>query len=156
MTVPLPVFSERDLLSTLPPTTSANIRDWETQGFDLDQIGHLLTTSPQVLGTKAATSVPDNFWAHVKEQVRLLICTDDPRYANLRDTFGKEGHVTINVLVSSVSAAIGTQLGGIEVGLIMPLVVVSLMAVARVSKEAWCAQQAAEATTPSSSAPPDS
>jgi len=80
------------------------------------------------------------FWKRVNREVRILVCTDDKKYENLRTQIGKQRRVTQFSLVSSITTAIGIYLG-VAASLIAPFVTLALMALLQVGKNAWCAGQ---------------
>ena len=138
-------LSEETLLRELPPTVAANIRDLAATGYDPEQIGALMAADPaQYLGAKSLGRVPADLWMRLKVELRLLVCTDDPKYQDVRAGLGKESQVAGAVVLSLISSAVGAHLG-VEAGMTTPFVVLLLMALGRTTKEAWCAQlQAAE------------
>jgi hypothetical protein len=142
-------LSEESLLRELPPTVAANIRDLAATGYEPEQIGALIAANPtHYLGTKGSGRATADLWARTKIELRLLICTDDPKYQDVRAGLGKESKVTGAVVLALISSAVSAHLG-VEAGTATPFVVLLLMALLRTTKEAWCAQlQAAEQHMP--------
>jgi len=81
-----------------------------------------------------------NYWKRVQRELHLLICTTDRKYETLRRYIGKENKTTQVALVSTISASIGSYLG-MAATVIGPFVMLGLMALLQVGKNAWCAGQ---------------
>jgi hypothetical protein len=127
------------LLRELPATLAANIRDFEATGYAPEQIGALMAADPsRYLGSKSLGRVPPDLWVRLQAELRVLICTDDPKYHDVRAGLGKESQVAGTVVLSMISSAVAAHLG-VEAGMATPFVVLVLMALLRTTKEAWCA-----------------
>ena len=79
------------------------------------------------VGRSAVRKIQPNYWKRVKNELHLLVCTDDKKYATLRKHIGKEGRTTQVAIVSSISAAIGAIIGT-SAAVIGPFVTLGLMA----------------------------
>lgn len=90
---------------------------------------------------KAATKRVVNFKTRVWNELHVLICTNNKRYAKLRKLFGKESRMAQTAMVSTISASIGAYIGAAS-AVIVPFVALGLLAFLSVSKNAWCAGQA--------------
>ena len=102
-------------------------------GDDLDEAGYLLAmeTSDTIgLGTQ-------NVWEQLKREFHALICTDDARYASLREQAGAFSQKNTTAFVSLVSAGVGAAIGLSAVALV-PLVGLLLLALVRIGKETFC------------------
>ncbi len=85
----------------------------------------------------------------MKIEFNLLLCTDTQKYSALGEGFTREGGQVSTVMVSSISVAVGTQLG-LAAGVVSPWVILLLLAVLKLGKEAFCrsmSQQAVPDTT---------
>ncbi|RXG91568.1 hypothetical protein EAS62_24115 [Bradyrhizobium zhanjiangense] len=92
-------------------------------------------------GHKSATRAKrPNYWKRVKQELHLLICTDDPKYASLRKHLGKESKPTQIAIVTSIAGTIGAYIG-VAAAVIGPFVTLGLMALLQVGHNAWCAAQ---------------
>lgn len=132
--------SEAAILDTLPPAEAANIRYLEASGMEPLEIGsYLVAQGEGAYSTRSLGRDAAEYWQRLKHEMHLLICTDDPKYASMRQGFGKESNVTSAVALSMLSSAVSAHLG-IEAGLATPLVALTLLALLRTNKEAWCAQ----------------
>jgi hypothetical protein len=90
----------------------------------------------------ATLVVRPNYWKRVKNELHVLICTNNRRYAALRKHLGKEGNTTQVAVITSIAAAIGSYIG-IAAPVIGPFVTLGLMALLQIGKNAWCAGQTA-------------
>ena len=100
-------INEDTLMKELPPSLVATIRGMETSGLGLDHIGQMLSVNPALgLATKGAKAWPNDLWQKTKEELRLIICTDNPKYIVLRDDLKKETNVTSAVLLSLISTTV--------------------------------------------------
>lgn len=134
-------INEDSLLNELPFPLAQIIRAMDSKGLDLDAIGLTLSGNPAAgLIAKGGIGWPSNLWQLTKEEIRKIICTEDPKYASLRGDLSKQSNVTSEVLLAVISSAVTSRLG-LEAGLITPFVVLTLMSVLRAGKEAWCVKQ---------------
>ncbi|UVO34494.1 hypothetical protein KUL72_23745 [Bradyrhizobium arachidis] len=92
--------------------------------------------------SSAVRVVRPNYWKRVKNELHVLICTNDARYAALRKHLGKESKTTQVALVSSIAATIGAYIG-VAAAIVGPFVTLGLMALLQVGKNAWCAGEVA-------------
>lgn len=86
--------------------------------------------------TRADKSAP-NYRVHVWNELHVLICTDNKRYAALRKMFTKESTVSQAALVSTITVAISAYIGAAS-AIIAPFVALGLMSFLQVSKNAGC------------------
>lgn len=133
-------LTEDSLLRELPPPLSADIRDLDASGLTPEQIGVMLAAQPGTgVVTRSLGGTAAELWSRLAVELRLLICTDDPKYHDVRSNLGKESQVTGAVVLALVSSAMSARLG-VEAGMITPFVVLLLMTLLRTTKEAWCTQ----------------
>ena len=79
-----------------------------------------------------------NYWERVKEEIHILLCTNDQKYASLRHQLSSKGSRTQTAIVSTISAAVGAKAGFVA-GAVVPLAALCLLAVLQLGKEAYCA-----------------
>jgi hypothetical protein len=84
--------------------------------------------------------VQPNYWKRVQRELRILLCTNDQKYASLRKHIGKNSKATQVALVSAISGSIGAYMG-VAAAVISPFVTLGLMTLLQVGKNAWCAGQ---------------
>jgi hypothetical protein len=89
-------------------------------------------------GRAVVFQVQPNYWARVKRELHILICTKHAKYASLRRQLGKGK--TQTAIVMSIGATIGATIG-ISAAVISPFVTLGLIALVRVGKNAWCVGQ---------------
>jgi hypothetical protein len=81
------------------------------------------------------------FWEAFKVEFKLFLCTKNRKYQKLRReiaaTVAESKDKAQPILVSMIAAAIGAKVGTLGV-VIAPLVVISLMTVLTIGKEAYC------------------
>ena len=78
------------------------------------------------------------FREKVFEELEKFICgCDDGRYENAREELDKQGDVTKEVIISVMSAAIGSVIG-VAGAFIAPIIVLLLLALGAIVKNAWC------------------
>ncbi len=88
--------------------------------------------------SSAVHVVRPNYWKRVKNELHVLICTNDARYAALR--IGKESKTTQVAIVASIAGTIGAYIG-VAAAIVGPFVTLGLMALLQVGTNAWCAGQ---------------
>jgi hypothetical protein len=74
-------------------------------------------------------------------ELRLLICTDDLKYKDIRAQMPKINKGTLVVATGVVSTALASSLG-MATGIIAPAVVLGFMTIAKVGVAVWCARVA--------------
>jgi hypothetical protein len=87
-----------------------------------------------------AIRVPKNplfYWESLKDEFRLLLCTDDKKYVELRTKLEALGTKSQITLISTISAALATYVG-VAASVLVPFCAIILIAVARVGKNAIC------------------
>lgn len=67
----------------------------------------------------------------------LLLCGDDPKYKELKKKLNSQSGKGTNVLVTTVSASIGSTLG-VEAGIVSGFCAVALHAALKVGVESYC------------------
>jgi hypothetical protein len=109
----------------------------------IDELGTELM--PRAIDGDAMYAFWPDYWEKLKHEFKLLICTVDERYAELRAKLTASANKTQTGVVSSIAAAMAAQFGVIA-GLLVPFVALCLIVLARVGKEAFCSTM--EWTTP--------
>lgn len=133
-------LNEKALIHELSPSLVVIIQNMEATGLNLDQICQVLSINPGLgLATKGNKTWPSDLWQKTRDELRLIICTDDSKYRALRDDLKKETNVTSAVILSLISTTVSSQLG-LAAGLITPFVVLLLVTMLTAGKEAWCTQ----------------
>jgi len=88
------------------------------------------------------------FWANIREQFVLFLCTDDPVYAEERTAFRRRGREATPILMGMLTGAIIAALGGgVLINTLAPFVALLLYAAAKMGKEAFCQTYCPAATT---------
>jgi len=80
---------------------------------------------------------PKKYWEAVKVEFRILICTEDEKYSNLRKKLALEYQKGTKSAVALISALIGSILG-VKATLLVGFCAVVLYGVLKVGKEAYC------------------
>ena len=81
---------------------------------------------------------PKKYWEYLKQEVHILICTDNPKYEDLRKKLIDVHGDGTKYIVGLVTGAIGVALG-IEAGALTAMCAVILHAAVKIGKEAYCA-----------------
>jgi hypothetical protein len=79
-------------------------------------------------------------WYAVKHEIRLLVCTSDKRYDDLRKQIENVGTKSSTTVISLITASLTVHIG-ILAGILVPLTALALLMVARVGKNAFCTNQ---------------
>ena len=82
------------------------------------------------------------YWGQVKEELRLLICTKDKKYADLRKKLNTAVGQAKDPAVVMISAAVASAIG-VAVGVVSGLVAVLLFAILKIGVNAFCARASA-------------
>lgn len=80
------------------------------------------------------------YWHAVKDEIYLLICTDDKKYADLRKQLEKGEAKSSTAIVALITASLTFYIGMVA-GIVVPLCALVLLAVTRVGKNAFCKDQ---------------
>lgn len=86
---------------------------------------------------QASAVTRDAFWSRLKEEFRDLVCTDSPKYAELRKEFAETRKVADATVLASITAAIAAVLGA-AVAALVPLVALCLYAFAKLGSATYC------------------
>lgn len=136
-------LSENELRKTLAASVQTLLAYVDEASGDVEDICLAMAHPLQYFGP---AEVRANFWPNVRHELYLLICTDDPKYAEIRRRLDNESNKINAVIVGLVSAAVSAVLG-LTAGVLAPFVALCLIALARVGKEAWCASFSADEET---------
>ena len=117
----------------------------EKQGFTWDELGRQLDLEQQGFGAKASASndrsyfkrPPMDFWSALKKELRILICTDDEKYEELRKKINENKTSVTAFTVSTISATLA-PIVGTTVAALSPLVGIALYAMIILGKNTWC------------------
>lgn len=77
------------------------------------------------------------YWSRLKNEFRILLCTKDKRYADLRKKLEANARKSQLALVSIVAAAMGHYVG-VAAGILVPFCALCLIAFLRMGREAFC------------------
>lgn len=109
---------------------------------DLDKLGEKIGRISEIqrdgIVRKGVIMNQASIWRRVKNEMNLLLCTKDKKYAAVRSKLSKESGSAHTAIVSSIAAAVGASLG-IVPGLLIPLVALILAVMLKIGKEAYCA-----------------
>lgn len=84
-----------------------------------------------------AFAVTPPYWARLKDEFRLFLCTNNKPYADLRKQFAKNAQRSQTIVVSTIAAAMAPTLG-VAAGVLVPFCALCLLALARMGTEAFC------------------
>jgi len=79
-----------------------------------------------------------DYWAQLKYEFALLVCTKEKKYQSLRKKLSSSANKSHATIVSTIAAVIATDFG-ITAGVLVPFIAMCLIAMLRMSKEAFCA-----------------
>jgi len=131
-------LSPEDFLQVLPSPSREYAMSAFGAGADLTQIAVKLSVEPgEGLATKGGEQWPSDIVPRITKELRLLLCTDDPKYESIREKLKGEGTTTANVIVFVVSNAVAIHTG-MAAALCVPLVALLLAAIAKLTLLAWC------------------
>jgi len=77
------------------------------------------------------------FWKNFKSEFKVLLCTRDKKYADVRSKFKTLGSKSQITLTSTIAAALAPHLG-IAAGLLVPFCAICLVAALRLGRAAFC------------------
>jgi hypothetical protein len=121
----------------------------EGQKMDIETIGYGLSLELQGMGMLNSADKkiqeryaelrlkPRDYWAEVKKELYILLCTKDKKYADLRSRFSKDSGPATTTFVGMLSATIATQLGAVE-GVVTPLIALLLYGMIKLGLNSWC------------------
>ncbi len=75
------------------------------------------------------------YFERVKRELRILICTDDKKYAKLRKTMTSKNNE--RAIIAAIAAGVGAVLG-LAAAIVMPFVAMAMMFFLQVGKNAYC------------------
>ncbi len=83
-----------------------------------------------------------SYWEAVQREVYDFLCTEEAKYDDLRTQVREHGVLATGAFVGSLSAAIAGIIG-VAAGVVTTFVLLALIAMIRIGKEAWCRQMSA-------------
>lgn len=144
-------YSPDDYLQLLSSETRSQVEALHGQGVPLDAVAQILASEPGTgLATKGGTFWPSDLLERILNELRILICTDQKKYGELRKLIKSEGSKNARALVVLIATMVATQIG-MAAALCVPLVALLLAAALKVSLAGWCK---AIAPKPTIDAPP--
>lgn len=105
-------------------------------GASIDELGTELL--PRAIDGDAMYAFWPDYWEKLKHEFKLLVCTSDSKYTEVRQRLASSADKTQATAVSTIAAVMGAQFG-VVAGLIVPFVALCLIVLARLGKEAFCA-----------------
>lgn len=94
-------------------------------------------TLPSYAQPGAQFAFPPAYWQNLKNEFRLLVCTNDKKYSSLRKELGLENQRSQTVIVSMIAVALAHSVG-VAAGTLTPFCALCLLALGRMGKEALC------------------
>jgi hypothetical protein len=105
-------------------------------GAPIDELGTQLL--PRAIDGDAMYAFWPDYWEKLKHEFRVLVCTADKRYADLRKKLAASADKAQTAVVSAIAAAMAAQFG-VVAGVLVPFVALCLIVLARTGREAFCA-----------------
>jgi len=130
-----------DWLGHLSPTAKRVLKDLLDGGSSPEEAIELWLggAHQSSIAGMGGAGQPKKYSTLFMNELRILICTDDPKYKDLRAQFPKINKGTAGAAISSLSVAFASTLGVATI-IIAPAIVLGLMTIAKVGVTAWCAQ----------------
>lgn len=97
----------------------------KTKDYDLEDV-------------KKLDEAKNKYWQAVKNEIRLLICTKDKKYSELRKQLHDAAKHTKAPIVAMISATLAGSMG-VAVGIISGLVAVAIFAIVQIGVNVYCA-----------------
>jgi hypothetical protein len=113
----------------------------EKDKVSIDGLGFLmegLAAPPAKMSIGQQNLYVPRLWGELKREIKLLICTRDKKYKDLRKKLATSADKSHTTIVSTISAAMAVHYG-VSAGLLVPFVALCLVALVRIGKEAFCA-----------------
>ena len=111
----------------------------------IDELGNELAYSAAMKSGGEAVmgfGMGAGLWDAIKTEFRILVCTDDAKYGDIREAAGKLRGEHTSALVAMLAAALGAAIG-VAASVIAPILSLLLLVVVRIGVEAYCATRAA-------------
>jgi hypothetical protein len=125
-------LGQRNLRVVQQRGNSSHTERGDPLGYFLDN--HSLDT---IHGEPESLLGPQEFWENVKDEFRLLVCTNDKKYRELRRLVKEKGGQTQVAIITAIASAIGAAVG-VLASAIVPFVALLLIAMLKIGKEAFC------------------
>lgn len=123
-------WSESEFSHLVPPSVVQILGSdgWDAAGFALASI----------VRDTGGMELHSALWPNIRREFHLLFCTEDPKYAEVREELRASGARAQTIVLAVVTAAVASSLG-IAAAAITPFCALSLLALVRLGKEALCA-----------------
>src|SRR3954453_14535402 len=96
------LISENELIAII--STRFNVDD----DYTVEKIGKMMAawSSAQNLPPGTVFMLSTDYWVRFKEEMRLLICTNDKKYKDVRRKLSRTGRESQTVILTTISAAV--------------------------------------------------
>jgi hypothetical protein len=101
----------------------------------IDTIGN--ATLPRAIDGPVMYAMWPDYWERLKCEFKILLCTNDKKYAHLRKELGVAAKKSQTAIVSMIAAAMASAFG-VVAGVLVPFCALCLVAVAKLGREAFC------------------
>lgn len=101
----------------------------------IEQLGNELL--PRAIDGEVMYATWPSYWAQLKAEIRILVCTREKKYEQLRKKLANSADKSQMTVVSLIAAAMATQFG-VAAGVLVPFCALCLVVLVRIGKEAYC------------------
>ncbi len=137
-------IDKQDLIAYAPGLSILDLNP--DSAFDLEAVADSMVRGGPVYYNTAGTPhkgtadlrPPKKYWAQVKAEFYLFLCTDDPKYDELRSKLKVSSDETGKVALATLAGYFGSVLGA-ESGVIIGLLSVCIFGSIKLGREAYCA-----------------
>jgi len=113
---------------------AAALPEDDLRQLSIERLGNRL---PALVGPGAAHLTEPQYWSSLKLEFRLLVCTDDKKYAALRKQLEGFGKHADKAVVAAIATTMASVVGAFA-SVLASFVAILLIAFLKLGKEAFC------------------
>jgi len=134
----LGILKTSDFIEELPPGLKSSVTTLEKRGFTYEQIGLEMSKNPSFgLAAKGGDKWNEDLFSKIMDELRIMLCTEDSKYAELRNKLSEEVNVSAKVITALISGWVGNTLGVAE-AICVPFVILVVASILRVGLSVFC------------------
>ena len=132
-----------EFIDLLPEATASILRTGLASATDPNAVVIQIASQPsEGLATRGGAAWPRETIRAIAREIHLAICTDDPKYAKLREKLNGEATVSAAIVVNMISSYVAASVDMLA-AMCVPLVTLVLATASKVGFAGWCAAMTA-------------
>lgn len=132
-------LNSEDFINELPTHLREPIVVLNQRGLEYEQIGVELSANPSFgLAAKGGVRWDNELFARILNELKIMICKDEPRYEKIKKEMKSEGSITSKIVIAVLSGYV-SDLFGLASSICVPFIILGIAAILKAGLEAVCA-----------------